>query len=70
MSWVSHHAIVNSPFYMFTAAFLTQSVKLSESTSIKFEIWDTVSVLLDELSMRTSDDLQRYRQDKNVRGSN
>lgn len=28
---------------MVSAAFLTQTVNLDENTSIKFEIWDTVS---------------------------
>lgn len=40
--------MVNLPLYIITAAFLTQSVNLDESTTIKFEIWDTVSALLDE----------------------
>lgn len=48
LSWVNHHAMVNLPLYIITAAFLTQSVHLDESTTIKFEIWDTVSALLDE----------------------
>lgn len=46
------HTMIDSS-YITVAAFLTQSVNLDESTTIKFEIWDTVNVFFGKLSLRT-----------------
>lgn len=45
--------MIDSSLYITIAAFLTQSVNLDESTTIKFEIWDTVNVFFGKLSLRT-----------------
>lgn len=47
------HTMIDSSLYITIAAFLTQSVNLDESTTIKFEIWDTVNVFFGKLSLRT-----------------
>lgn len=48
------HTMIDSPWHITVAAFLTQSVNLDESTTIKFEIWDTVNVLFGKVSLHTN----------------
>lgn len=54
---------VSGTLIQFSAAFLTQTIALDESTNIKYEIWDTVSRAF---PLASSANLLFERLDKNV----